>query len=120
MSHIRLQCKLGMVLVVGWKCGAAFLLQSPQNHSMRNFVLRNLSDAQKPSRKRRLGMPGGFLFGGSFAEIHRDPASFTLQQQRVAERSTEDIGAHPVLPPFVRNQKGRGFIVTGRNTASRG
>lgn len=42
MSWICLQCKLGMVLVVGWKCGAAFLLQSPQNHSMRNLGAESL------------------------------------------------------------------------------
>ena len=50
--------------------------------------------------------------------VHQDTTSFTLQEQGLAERTREDISAHPPPPPppppprLVRNQNGLGLRVT--------
>lgn len=111
MSHIRLQCKLSILPVVG----DAFLLQflSTQNHSMRKFkqkqkkqkqmwVTESLRCAKQSSRQ---PVPDDCREGTFRLDPSRRVtgilAAFAWRRWRVAGGAlhTEDISAHPVPPP---------------------
>lgn len=92
-----LQCKPSMVLVVVWKCGVAFLLQSPQNHSM-----RNLAAVSPTQRILKLEAPmqaieaNRVLYSGFFTAVHPDTTSFTLERQGLVERGHKRAPPSPV------------------------
>lgn len=125
MSHIRLQCKLGMLPAVG----DAFLLQSlsTQNHSMRKFKqknknkcgLRNLSGAQNNLHASRCQTiaeraPSGWILHaespGSWPLLHDGGGGWLAE--RCTQRTSAPTPFSPSTPmPLVRHQTGRGFLV---------